>query len=183
MSGTRTGTRQRILDIAGELFAERGYAGTALADIAERLGATKAALYYHFRSKAAILDALVAEPIAAYSRLAEAASGATMSPADLLAAVIDTSVNARSLLDVLGNDPSARALLDARPAHPSADQINATLVAALAGPDPSAATLIRAHAAYTVAKLGTLNLLAARGRLDEAERAELLAAALRALNA
>ena len=37
--------------MALELFAEQGYEGTSLREIAERLGVTKAALYYHFKSK------------------------------------------------------------------------------------------------------------------------------------
>jgi AcrR family transcriptional regulator len=48
-------TRERILDIALELFSERGYDKTSLRDIAERLGTTKAALYYHFARKEDIL--------------------------------------------------------------------------------------------------------------------------------
>lgn len=48
-------TRERILDIALELFTERGYDKTSLRDIAERLGTTKAALYYHFERKEDIL--------------------------------------------------------------------------------------------------------------------------------
>lgn len=48
-------TRERILDIALELFTQQGYDKTSLRDIAERLGTTKAALYYHFKSKSAIL--------------------------------------------------------------------------------------------------------------------------------
>jgi AcrR family transcriptional regulator len=55
-------TRAEILDVSAELFAERGYDATSLREIAERLGITKAALYYHFRSKDEILRALV-EPI------------------------------------------------------------------------------------------------------------------------
>ena len=50
-----TSTRERILDIALELFAEQGYDATSLRDIAERLGTTKAALYYHFERKEDIL--------------------------------------------------------------------------------------------------------------------------------
>jgi len=50
--------RERILDVALELFNEQGYDATSLREIAERLGVTKAALYYHFRSKADILLAL-----------------------------------------------------------------------------------------------------------------------------
>jgi AcrR family transcriptional regulator len=47
----RTDTRSRVQKVALELFAERGYEKTSLREIAERLGVTKAALYYHFRSK------------------------------------------------------------------------------------------------------------------------------------
>jgi len=51
-------TRQRILDVALDLFTEQGFDGTSLRQIAERLGVTKAALYYHFESKDDILMAL-----------------------------------------------------------------------------------------------------------------------------
>ena len=53
-------TRQRILDIAVDLFIEQGYAGTSVRDISERLGMTKGSLYYHFASKEEVLNALVA---------------------------------------------------------------------------------------------------------------------------
>jgi len=52
-------TRQRILDTARELFTEQGYDGTSLREIAEPLGFSKAALYYHFKSKEEILAALL----------------------------------------------------------------------------------------------------------------------------
>ncbi|MGD0703708.1 MAG: helix-turn-helix domain-containing protein [Trebonia sp.] len=49
---TRRGdTRARIQHVALELFAEQGYERTSLREVAERLGVTKAALYYHFKSK------------------------------------------------------------------------------------------------------------------------------------
>ena len=51
-------TRERILDAALELFVTQGYDGTSLRQIAEQLGVTKAALYYHFESKEDILLAL-----------------------------------------------------------------------------------------------------------------------------
>ena len=51
-------TRERILDIALDLFLAQGYDGTSLREIAEQLGVTKAALYYHFESKEGILMAL-----------------------------------------------------------------------------------------------------------------------------
>ena len=53
------GTKQRILDIALELFAQNGYLGTSMSDIAKQLGFTKAALYKHYTSKQEILDHIV----------------------------------------------------------------------------------------------------------------------------
>jgi AcrR family transcriptional regulator len=47
--------RERILDVALELFIEQGYDKTSLREIAERLDVTKAALYYHFERKDDIL--------------------------------------------------------------------------------------------------------------------------------
>jgi AcrR family transcriptional regulator len=51
MSEPRGQMRERILDVALELFTEQGYEKTSLREIADRLGVTKAALYYHFPSK------------------------------------------------------------------------------------------------------------------------------------
>jgi len=55
----RQDTRGRIQSVALELFAEQGYDKTSLREIAERLGVTKAALYYHFKSKEDIVTSLV----------------------------------------------------------------------------------------------------------------------------
>ena len=52
------GTRDRILDISLDLFTTQGYDKTSLREIAEQLGYSKAAIYYHFESKEAILMAL-----------------------------------------------------------------------------------------------------------------------------
>jgi len=54
----RGDTRQRIQDVALELFAEQGYEKTSLREIAERLDVTKAALYYHFKTKEEIIVSL-----------------------------------------------------------------------------------------------------------------------------
>jgi AcrR family transcriptional regulator len=48
---TADDTRTRILAAARELFAERGYAATSLADIAAAVGLTKTAVAYHFHPK------------------------------------------------------------------------------------------------------------------------------------
>ena len=55
----RGDTRARIQQVAVELFTEHGYEGTSLREIAERLEVTKAALYYHFKSKEDIVSSLV----------------------------------------------------------------------------------------------------------------------------
>jgi AcrR family transcriptional regulator len=59
MDDTPVDTRARIQRVAMDLFAERGYDKTSLREIAERLGVTKAALYYHFRSKEELLDSFL----------------------------------------------------------------------------------------------------------------------------
>lgn len=55
--------RDEILEQATRLFAERGYEGTSMADLAERVGMRKASLFYHFASKdilyASVLDRLI----------------------------------------------------------------------------------------------------------------------------
>lgn len=50
-------TRQQILDTARRLFAEYGYDATSIQMIADELGLTKAAVYYHFRAKSDMLHA------------------------------------------------------------------------------------------------------------------------------
>ena len=53
------GTKERILETALELFAQKGYLGTSMNDIAGKLGLTKAALYKHYTSKQEILDRII----------------------------------------------------------------------------------------------------------------------------
>src|SRR3546814_13667127 len=48
--------RERVLEIAVQLFNEQGYDATSVADLAQRLGLTKSALYHHFASKEQLLS-------------------------------------------------------------------------------------------------------------------------------
>lgn len=50
-------TRERILEAATELFAQKGYAGTGVDQLAARSGIAKTAIYYHFGNKAGLLAA------------------------------------------------------------------------------------------------------------------------------
>lgn len=52
-------TKEEILKAAGMLFAQRGYFGVSMRDIAYELNLTKAALYYHFKSKDELCRALL----------------------------------------------------------------------------------------------------------------------------
>ncbi|HEY3502136.1 MAG TPA: helix-turn-helix domain-containing protein [Actinocatenispora sp.] len=52
-------TKQRIQEVARELFAQRGVHRTSLQEIADRLGITKPALYYHFSSREELVRSIV----------------------------------------------------------------------------------------------------------------------------
>jgi AcrR family transcriptional regulator len=54
-----TDTKQRILDVAEEMFADQGFAGTSLRSIIAAADVNLAAVHYHFRSKDALLEAVV----------------------------------------------------------------------------------------------------------------------------
>lgn len=61
-------TKNRILDEALVLFAENGYKGTNLRDLAARLNVTKSALYKHYQSKEDIWNALLDKMEAYYAQ-------------------------------------------------------------------------------------------------------------------
>lgn len=108
-------TRERILDVAAQLFTEQGYDGTSLREIADRMGFTKAALYYHFPSKEVILQALL-EPFLSIAdemgrRLTKAQTIEEW--ADVLAWMIEQAVEHRRMFSLLDRNRGAvRALAD-----------------------------------------------------------------------
>jgi len=67
-------TRERILDCAEALFAERGLAGTAVRDIARDAGLTAASLYNHFEGKQALYEAVLARGVRPLLELLQALS-------------------------------------------------------------------------------------------------------------
>jgi AcrR family transcriptional regulator len=67
--------RQRIIAVAGRLFAERGYESTSVRDIAEQLGISNPSLYHHFASKADLLDELLRQPLDRVAQAAATAAG------------------------------------------------------------------------------------------------------------
>lgn len=81
MGARRGDTRERIQQVALELFAEHGYEKTSLREIAEQLNITRPALYYHFKTKEDILDGVVTDLVARVDELIEWAVTRPATPA------------------------------------------------------------------------------------------------------
>lgn len=85
-------TAERVLDAAEPLFAEHGYAGTSLRDIADAVGLRIPSLYNHFGSKevlyAAVLDRGLAPVLAMLDAAVAAAPTERLEPAQLIDAVM-----------------------------------------------------------------------------------------------
>jgi AcrR family transcriptional regulator len=73
-------SRAALLEGAAELFALRGYAGTAVADVCTRTGFTKGAVYFHFPSKEALAAAVVEAADALWPPIAAAIASRGLSP-------------------------------------------------------------------------------------------------------
>jgi len=58
--------RERLLIAAVRLFAEKGYSATSVREIVEAAGVTKPVLYYYFRNKEGVFDAMMQEAITAH---------------------------------------------------------------------------------------------------------------------
>src|SRR6476620_9432691 len=54
-------TRERLIDAAGEVFAEHGFKGARVRDICARAGATVAAVNYYFRDKEGLYTTCLAQ--------------------------------------------------------------------------------------------------------------------------
>lgn len=76
----RGDTRERIQAIAVRLFADRGYDNTSLREIAEELGVTKAALYYHFKTKEELVSSLIGDLIEGLDAIIEWAAEQPRTP-------------------------------------------------------------------------------------------------------
>lgn len=75
MDERRKGTRAKIQEVALDLFAEQGYEKTSLREIADRLGVTKAALYYHFKAKEDIITSIFEDMQAEVDEIIEWTNG------------------------------------------------------------------------------------------------------------
>ncbi len=95
------------MDAALQLFSEHGFEGSSLQQIADRLGVTKAALYYHFRSKDDLLQALVAPALSDLDNILNTHERARDTPArrrQFMGDYVDYLLRHRQLIAYISRD-------------------------------------------------------------------------------
>jgi AcrR family transcriptional regulator len=143
----RTGaTRGRVEQAALDLFVSRGFSATSLREIAQAVGISVPAIYYHFASKDDLLRSVVDPLLAAADRLLAGLSG---SPGPGLArraleAYYDLIVAHYEIYLLVSSDPAVRSHAEVGPRV--AEQA-ATLLDIVAGPEADHARRLRAAAA------------------------------------
>jgi len=111
-------TRRRVLDTAVRLFSRYSFAGTSLQTIADELGLTKAAIYYHFRTREHLLLALMAPILTEIAKVVEAAEAERDAGARadvMLTGYADIVAANRALAAITTFDPSVRNVLREQP--------------------------------------------------------------------
>jgi AcrR family transcriptional regulator len=104
-------TRQQILATAQRLFGELGYDATSLQMIADEMGLTKAAVYYHFRAKSDILHATMQPGIERLKALLDqtvAIRGRRARIENLVNGFVDFLVENRAYAVMASTDPAAK---------------------------------------------------------------------------
>lgn len=164
-------TQRRTIDAALELFADHGVGGTSFQMIADALGVTKAAVYHQFKTKEAIVRAVIDVEVAPLEDALVAAEAAGSSPkarAALLSRMIDGAVERRQAVSTLQNDPVLVRLLGT---YEPSRQLWSRLFAVLLGDDLDERARVRA--AVLSAAIGSVGHLFVRDIDDETLRAEL----------
>ena len=134
--------RQRVLDAALALFAEHGVHGTSLQMIADRIGVSKAAVYYQFRSKEDIaLEVLrpSIEDMARVIRIAEVLPDMQRRREVLVSGLIEMVVRHRQLSVLFYGDPAIDQLVRDEPEFRI---VTDRLQELLEGPEPRVADRI-----------------------------------------
>jgi AcrR family transcriptional regulator len=148
MTATKGDTRVRLLDTALGLFTLHGVEGTSLQMIADALGVTKAAVYYHFRTKDEITEAVCEPAVREFDALVDHAHTIRRPGARtdyIIDAFVDLVVRNRVLVAVLCSDPGVMRVTD-RLVREEGSVIH-QLPALLASPDADEATVVAAHVA------------------------------------
>lgn len=107
-----TDTKARIQQVARELFARRGVQQTSLRDIADVLGITKPALYYHFDSRESLVSSIVQPLLDDMDAFIGEREVARLEPRALLSDYFDLLHRNRELIAMLVRDLSTMGHLD-----------------------------------------------------------------------
>jgi AcrR family transcriptional regulator len=177
----RSSTRDEILASAARLFAAAGYKGTSLHDIAVDVGCSKAALLYHFDSKAAILTQLCAPAIAELELLHDRLQTLERAAARVAAieGFVDLSMRYRKEIQIIYGDLPG---LLQQPALQRVHLMTQTVCEILAGPSGSPGSVIAAKLVLAGIPAIAFGIdLEAHDYSDEELRAALIEAATRAL--
>ena len=135
------GTKERIQQVALKLFVLHGYERTSLREIADHLGITKAALYYHYSSKQELLKS-ISKPLMDEF---EALVAGDPDPETLLRSYIDLLHRHRAVFQLAATD---HASLAAAELLERSVNLRREVVRQLAGPDAGPADYVLAAAAF-----------------------------------
>jgi AcrR family transcriptional regulator len=127
--------RLRLHEAALRLFAEHGVGGTSLQMIADEVGVTKAAVYYHYKTKDELVVGVVTpfvERILGFLEEAKGKRGRRVQQEFVLRGLVDLIVEVRHLYVVAANDPIVVHLHEH---HPRLRQVSEELRELFAGPD------------------------------------------------
>jgi len=138
--GPAGNTKQRIREAALDLFVRQGYEKTSLREIADQLGITKAALYYHYASKQELLKSLTQPLIDEFEHVLAEHLGRR----ELLAAYLDLLSRNRRVFEIFTADHSA---LAAAELERRSEATRRELIRQAAGPGATPTDLVRAAAA------------------------------------
>lgn len=83
---------RHIASTAARLFAERGYDATSVREIVAAAGVTKPTLYYHFRSKEGLAQALLTDPLAALTETIRRIDQTAADPLEALERILDAQI-------------------------------------------------------------------------------------------
>lgn len=81
---SQSDTRQRIIEVADQLFYEHGYEHTSFARVADEIGISRGNFYYHFQSKDDILEAVIERRLRITSDMLEQWTTEGITPIDRL---------------------------------------------------------------------------------------------------
>jgi AcrR family transcriptional regulator len=143
-------TRTRLLETALELFTTHGVEGTSLQMIADALGVTKAAVYYHFKTKDEITEAVTEPALRQLGTIVREASLLRRRGAQIdhvLTGIVDMVIEHRALAAVFSSDPGVARALE-RSLH-GEENVKDCLTELLVGPDHDPAAAVAAHVALT----------------------------------